>query len=264
MIIIGALAKIKAAAVSKYMPDLESEALLASVAVSMPTRNIIPIRKLKTRDSVGKYVGARQNFTVTYSFLTSPTIADTYFRMILADSAKLSGSFYKGAIKSFSEAPFMPISISSASWSVNGDDPANYVITIEYFNLDQTFADGQPLEASIFSLIDSEWEINLRSDEKLPYESESAELSGDYEVVRTIDGYYGIKYSLFTLGQSVVYYDDQYEHQFRYDSYVNQETASESLSSELVINNKVTMTHTKSGILIPSSNNYVIDTTEVF
>lgn len=264
MILIGALARIKNVAATQYLPNLETEAILESVSSSLPSVSAIPIRSLNKRSTAGQYFGARQRFSITFNFLTSIDVADKYFRIILDDSKKICNGSFTGSIKSFSNAPFAPICISSAEWSVEGEDPVNFSVTFDYFNMDDTFLNAQPIEQHFFDITSSEWEIDLRSNINLPYETEKYELAANYEVDLAIDGYEGIRYGVFTLTSNVNYYDTAYNHVFKYDSYYDSSTIVIDRDSSIQFNNKLMFTVVKSGILMPSSDSKFLSTIEVF
>lgn len=264
MILIGALARIKNVAMMQYIPNLETEAILESVATSLPSVSAMPIQSLNKRSVTGQYFGARQKFSIAFNLLTSSSIADQYFKLILNDSQKVCNGHFAGLINKFSDAPFVPICISSAGWSIEGENPANFNITFDYFNMDDSFLNAQPIEQYFFDITSSEWEIDLRSSAKIPYESEKYELSANYDVDLTLDGYEGIRYGVFTLTGSVNYYDTSYNHIFKYDTYYDNNTIVTNIDSNIQSNGKMVFTKQKSGILMPSSNDKTLTTIEVF
>lgn len=239
MIITGAQARIKDAAASSFLPNLTTEGILASVSVTKTPATRIPIRTLRSTKVRGVYRGAREQFTITYDVLTSPTIADIYFRRILDAASLVTGKRYLGTMPTHQTNPFQPIAISGAAWRQSGDAPATLSVTFEYFHAgSEDLEDIEPYTGDLFTTLETEFEVDVTPDDepKIPVEDRSFELQASYEVTRTLDGYAGVRYSFFTLVQAVAQYDDAYEYAFPYDSYLDPFSVNNSSVPEYVTN----------------------------
>lgn len=258
MILLGYLATLKDNMYKSYFPDLTTSAVLNNVQFTRPQTSVNTIRGVRSRLSFGRFSAARKPFELTFNFTTSSEIAHQTFLSVLLDLQKVTGGYVLQPIDSFSVAGFIPISISSVGWNVQGYAPAQYNITYQYFHLDGADADAQPLISSIFDFTDTEIEIDLQQVNKRPIESLSFSLTGQYETLRTLDGYKGIRFENFNLSQSVNYFDDTYEYTFPYSVYVDSNSQIESVNTSTSIEGKRVWTKSIQGLLLPSSSEQVI------
>lgn len=274
MIITGAQTKIKEAAAAYLLPSM-SEGVLQSISVSMQPVARIPIKTLRSTKVRGVYESGRQPFSISYEIQTSPTIADIYFKRCLVALQKVSGKFYSGELPKHDTSPFIPLGISSAGWTQVGDNPASYVLNFEYFHagtIDLTSV--EPFEWSAFIDTNTETALDLTDGPLIPIESRSFQVTGDYNISRTIDGYVGINYSNVSLSQTIMLYDDAYVYEYPYDEYLDPftistdigEDGSKSISRSSAINNggHRIQTISRQGLLKTVTDSTSIDTISVF
>lgn len=275
MIITGAQAVIKDTAISTLIPNTKTEGILRSVDVAATPRLNLPVRGLRSTRVRGVYQGVRKPFTIKYEILTTPAIADTYFRRALVAAQAVTGKNFNNVVPTHNSQPFVPVSIGNVSWQQAGEAPALFNITFDYFHAGgDDVTDIEPYAGQLFSSLESEIELDITPDgtERIPIEQRSFDLNGNYETKRTLDGYAGIRYSYFTLDQTIILYDDAYEFEYPYDSYLDpysvngtelpkEDYVTTGKTSSLASGGHRVHNITRSGTLLPSS--YSVETNSI-
>lgn len=253
MIKLGSLVTLREDFPTTYLPDSD-KGFLTSVSLTRSPKPKVPVKTLRHLNSVGFVSIDNSPMEISLNYLIDPTEGLSLFQSVLEKAQTLTDRLYKGTLISFSESTFVPLFISSVALTFQANTAPTYTIGFQYFNADVDYLETDPFTDNLLTTILQDFEIDIRDTENEdPIQGKSFNLAAQIQILKTLDGYYGLRFSPFTLSESVTYFDDSFAPTFSFASFYDEATTTTNFSSSMQPNETEIFTLTKQGIILAAN-----------